>query len=90
MRNRRTRKLSLTTLILIAILAIFYLFYKSSSRNLGFLSHKKASETLSSQDRPACDVVRVIDGDTFVCQFSDGKDEWLEKILFDKKLFFLR
>jgi micrococcal nuclease len=80
MRNRRTRQFSITTLILIAILAIFYLFYKSPSRNLGFLSHKKTSETISSQNQPACIVDRVIDGDTFVCQFSDGKEEHIRLI----------
>src|ERR1700739_944874 len=80
MRSRRTRKLSIATLIPIAILAIFYLFYKSPGRNLGFLSHKKISESVRSQARPACNVVRVIDGDTFVCQFSDGKEEHIRLI----------
>jgi hypothetical protein len=73
MENRRTRQFSLTTLILIAILAIFYLLYKAPSMNLGFPSHNKTSETISSQNQPACIVDRVIDGDTFVRQFSDEK-----------------
>lgn len=75
MRHRRIRKLSITTLIPMAILAIFYLFYKAPSRNFTSLSHKKPSETVSSQNQFECNVVRVIDGDTFVCQFSDGKEE---------------
>ena len=79
MRGRRIHELSITTLIPIAFLAIFYLFYKAPSRNLGFL-HNKTSETVSSQNQPACNVVRVIDGDTFVCQFSDGKEERIRLI----------
>ncbi len=83
MRDRGTRKLNITTLILIAILAIFYLFYKAPSRNFHFLSHNKATETASSQNQPACNVVRVIDGDTFFCQFSDGKEEHIRLIGID-------
>src|ERR1700758_4709011 len=79
MGGRRTRKLRITTLILIAILAILYLFYKAPSRNLRFL-HNKTSEIARSQDRPTCNVVKVIDGDTFVCQFSDGKEEHIRLI----------
>ncbi len=79
MRVRGTRKLNRTILIPLAILAIFYLFYKSPSRNLRFL-HSKTFEAISSQNQPACNVVRVIDGDTFVCQFSDGKEEHIRLI----------
>jgi micrococcal nuclease len=80
MKSGGTRKLSLTTLIPIAIFAIFYLFYKAPSRHFGFLSHNKASETVSSHNQPECNVVRVIDGDTFVCRFSDGKEEHIRLI----------
>jgi micrococcal nuclease len=80
MRYRGTRKLNITTLILIAILAISYLFYKAPSRNLGFLPHNKATEIAGSQNQRACNVVQVIDGDTFVCQFSDGKEEHIRLI----------
>ncbi len=83
MRNKRTRKLSITTLIPIAILAIFYLFYKAPSRNFNFLSHNKTSETVSSQNQLVCNVVRVIDGDTFICQFLDGKEEQIRLIGID-------
>lgn len=80
MKNRRARKLSITTLIPVAILAIFYLFYKSPSRNFRFLSHNNVSETVSSQTQPACNVDHVIDGDTFVCWFSEGKEEHVRLI----------
>jgi micrococcal nuclease len=78
--NRKTRKLSKTALIPIAILVLFYVFYKAPSRNFNFLSHHKESETVSSDNHPVCNVVRVIDGDTFVCQFSDGKEEHIRLI----------
>jgi micrococcal nuclease len=83
MRYRGTRKLNITTLILIAILAIFYLFYKAPNRNFNFLSHHKATETASSQSQPVCNAVLVIDGDSFVCQFSDGKEEHIRLIGID-------
>ena len=80
MGNRRTRKLSIKTLIPVAILALFYVFYKAPSRNFSFLSHNKASETVSAKNKLEFKVIRVIDGETFVCQFADGKEEHIRLI----------
>jgi len=78
--DRRTRKLSIKTLIPIAILVLFYVFYKAPSRNFSFLFHNKASETVSSKNKLEFKVNRVIDGETFLCQFADGKEEHIRLI----------
>ena len=69
---RRSRRLSFRLLIPLLVLAVFYVYYKSPLR------HIKSPPTIPPQgafhDQSLCEVSRIVDGDTFVCRFPDGKE----------------
>jgi len=78
MRLRRGRRLSIRMLIPLLILAGFYLYYKSPLRQVKF--PPTVPPQVSSHDQPHCNVLRIVDGDTFVCRFPDGKEEKIRLI----------
>ena len=78
MRLRRGRRLPIRMLIPLVILAGFYLYYKSPLRQVKF--PPTVPPQVSSLDQPHCNVLRIVDGDTFVCRFPDGKEEKIRLI----------
>ena len=78
MRLRRGRRLSIRMLIPLVILAGFYLYYKSPLRHVKFAP--AVPPQVASHDQPHCNVLRIVDGDTFVCRFPDGKEEKIRLI----------
>src|SRR3990172_3236320 len=78
MRLRRGRRLSIRMLIPLVIVAGLYLYYKSPLRQVKF--PPTVPQQVSSHDQSHCNVLRIADGDTFVCRFPDWKDEKIRLI----------